>query len=373
MDAATLQRIDEVVSAGMERGDFPGAVITVGRHGRIVFQRAYGDRTLVPQREPMQLDTLFDIASLTKVVVTAPAVMQLVEAGRLRLSDRLGRLIPACDRDDRREITVRQLLAHESGMRSMFTVGTRHGIGSYADAIHLACLEPMTGIPGMQFRYSDLNYVLLGEIVHRAAGESIDAYGYRRILRPLGMRDTLFNPSAALRRERVAGEDVITGEVEDGVAIRMGGVSGHSGLYSTAADLALYCAMILNNGLWQGVRVLAPDSVHAMTRAVVHHARGSRGLGFDVATGYSGSRGDLFPCDSFGHTGYSGVSMWLDRRSDTFVIILTNRLHPDGRGDVRALRESVATIAAQALTDIQYARAENAPENPALRCRAGRG
>ncbi|MFO1434974.1 MAG: serine hydrolase domain-containing protein [Gammaproteobacteria bacterium] len=373
MDAASLQRIDGVVTAGIARGDFPGAVIAVGRHGRVVFQRAYGDRIRVPQRQPMQLDTLFDIASLTQVVLTAPAIMQLVEDRRLRLSDRLGQLIPECGQRDRRAITVRQLLAHESGLRANFTVETRHRIGSYDDAIGLACAEPMIGVPGMQFRYSDLNYVLLGEILRRATGELIDAYGYRHILQPLGMQDTLFNPSAALRRERIAGEDVVTGQVEDGVATRMGGISGHSGLYSTAADLAVYCAMILNDGEWQGVRVLSRDSVHAMTRAVVHHARGSRGLGFDVATGYSGSRGDLFPCDSFGHTGYSGVSIWLDHHSDTFVIVLTNRLHPNGRGDVRALRESVATIAAQSLTDIQYARAENAPENSALRCRAGRG
>jgi CubicO group peptidase (beta-lactamase class C family) len=221
-------------------------------------------------------------------------------------------------------------------------------------------------------RYSDLNYVLLGDILRRRAGMAIDEYAQRRILQPLGMHDTLFNPAADLRRDRIAGEDVVTGQVENGVATRMGGVSGHSGLYSTAADLAVFCVMILNEGIYQGVRVLSPTSVRWMTRPMVRHARGSRGLGFDVATGFSGSRGDLFPCDSFGHTGYSGVSIWLDRHSDSFVIILTNRLHPDGRGDVKWLREQVATIAAEALTDIRYQRAENAPLNPAHRCR-GRG
>lgn len=373
MDAAQLERIDRAVDGGIARGDFPGAVVVVGRHGRIAFQRAWGDRTRVPARTPMQTDTLFDIASLTKVVVTAPAIMQLREAGRLRLEDRLGDLIEACDDAGHRRITVRQLLAHESGLRGTFKPAVLRQIGSYEDGVRLACAEEMTGTPGGQLRYSDLNYVLLGDILRRRAGLSIDAYAEQHILGPLGMRDTLFNPSMPLRRDRIAGEDVVTGQVENGIATRMGGVSGHSGLYSTAADLAVFCAMILNDGAWNGVRILSPTAVRWMTRPMVRHARGSRGLGFDVATGYSGSRGELFPCDSFGHTGYSGVSMWLDRRSGTFVIILTNRLHPDGRGDVRWLREQVATIVAESLTDMHYQRAANAPLNPAHRCRNGRG
>lgn len=372
MDAAQLQRIDAAVEGGIARGDFPGAVVVVGRHGRIAFQRAYGDRTRLPARTPMRVDTLFDIASLTKVVITAPAIMQLKEAGRLKLDERLSSLIEACDDTAHRAITVRHLLAHESGLRGMYTPALLRQIGSYEDGVRLACEEQMTGVPGRQLRYSDLNYVLLGDILRRRAGMAIDEYAQRRILQPLGMHDTLFNPAADLRRDRIAGEDVVTGQVENGVATRMGGVSGHSGLYSTAADLAVFCVMILNEGIYQGVRVLSPTSVRWMTRPMVRHARGSRGLGFDVATGFSGSRGDLFPCDSFGHTGYSGVSIWLDRHSDSFVIILTNRLHPDGRGDVKWLREQVATIAAEALTDIRYQRAENAPLNPAHRCR-GRG
>lgn len=373
MDESQLERIDRAVEGGIARGDFPGAVVVVGRHGRIAFHRAYGDRTLVPSREPMQIDTIFDVASLTKVVVTAPAIMQLKEAGRLKLDERLGDLVEACDDRAHRRITVRQLLAHESGLRGMFTPALLRQIGSYEDGVRLACAEEMTGTPGGQLRYSDLNYVLLGEVLRRSAGMSIDEYAGRHLFAPLGMHDTLFNPSMALRRDRIAGEDVVTGQVENGVATRMGGVSGHSGLYSTAADLAVFCTMILNEGVLDGVRILSATSVRWMTRPMVRHARGSRGLGFDVATGYSGSRGELFPCDSFGHTGYSGVSMWLDRHSQTFVIILTNRLHPDGRGDVKWLREQVSTIAAESLTDIRYRRADNAPLNPAHRCRNGRG
>lgn len=372
MDPARLALIDDVVARGIRRGDYPGAVIVIGRHGRVAFQRAYGERTLVPGREPMRLNALFDIASLTKVVVTAPAIMQLNEAGRLSLDERLGDLIPVCNVADRRDIRVRQLLAHESGLRGVFTERLLRRIGSYHDGVAMACAETMSGRPGAQLRYSDLNYVLLGDIVRRVSGEELDQYAYRHILRPLGMQETYFNPPAALHA-RLAGEDVVTGQVENGVATRMGGVAGHSGLYSTAADLAVFSAMLLNGGVWQGVRILSEASVTRMTTAMVRHARGTRGYGFDIATGFSGSRGALFPCDSFGHTGYSGVSMWLDRRSDTFVIVLTNRLHPAGKGDVKLLREEVATIAAGSLQDVRYAKAADAPLKTAHRCRAGRG
>lgn len=372
MDPVRLALIDDVVARGLRRGDYPGAVVLIGRHGRVAYQRAYGDRLTVPRREAMRLDTVFDIASLTKVLVTAPAVMQLREAGRLSLEEGLGDLVPACRSRDRRDIRVRQLLAHESGLRGTFTGRLLRRIGSYQDGVAMACAEEMSGRPGAQLRYSDLNYILLGEIVRRTSGEDLDQYAYRHILRPLGMNETYYNPPAALHA-RLAGEDVVTGEVENGVATRMGGISGHSGLYSTAADLAVFSAMLLNGGAWQGVRILSQASVKQMTTAMVHHARGTRGYGFDVASGYSGSRGSLFPCNSYGHTGYSGVSMWLDPNSETFVIVLTNRLHPAGRGDVKLLREEVATIAAGALLDLHYTRTADAPLNAAHRCRGGRG
>jgi CubicO group peptidase (beta-lactamase class C family) len=369
MDGVWLNLIDGVVERGLRRGDYPGAVVLIGRHGKVVFERAYGDRLRVPQREPMTVNTMFDIASLTKVVATAPAILQLQEAGKLRLEAPLGELLPACNSAGRRHITVRQLLAHDSGLRAVFTEPLQRQIGSYDDGVRLACAEEAYAPPGMQVRYSDLNYILLGEIVRHVSGEPLDAYSYRHIIGPLGLHDTYFNPPRELL-PRIAGTDVVTGQAADGVATRMGGVAGHSGLYSTAGDLAIYCAMLLNGGQWQGVRILSPQSVRRMTTPAVHRSRGTRGLGFDIASGYSGSRGDLFPCDSFGHTGYSGVSMWLDRRSDAFVIILTNRLHPDGNGDVRALRAEVATIAAGALKDIKYERAPGTPLNPARRCRA---
>lgn len=369
MDETSLARIDEVVTEGIRARRFPGAVVLVGRHGQIAYFRAFGDRRVVPTREPMARDTLFDIASLTKAIATAPAIMQLSETGKLSLAARLGDLIPACASADRRGITVRQLLAHDSGLRAIFSSALQRQISGYGDAVGLACVESMASLPGVRFRYSDLNYILLGDIVRRASGEALDVYVHRHVLQPLGMHATFFNPPAAMVAHTAAG-DVRSGNAQDGVAVRMGGVSGHSGLYSTAADLARFCAMLLNDGEWNGTRIVSRESVRLMTTAVARHGRDTRGLGFDLATGFSGSRGDLYPCDSFGHTGYSGVSIWLDRRTDSFVIILTNRLHPDGRGDVRELRARVATLAAASIRDVRLeSRDTGKRTDRAMRCR----
>ncbi len=369
MDETSLARIDEVVTEGIRARRYPGAVVLVGRHGQIAYFRAFGDRRVIPTREPMARDTLFDIASLTKAIATAPAIMQLSETGKLSLTARLGDLIPACALADRRGITVRQLLAHDSGLRAIFSSALQRRISGYDDAVGLACVESMAFLPGVRFRYSDLNYILLGDIVRRASGEAFDVYVHRHILEPLGMHATFFNPPAAMAAHTAAG-DVRGGNAQDGIAVRMGGVSGHSGLYSTAADLARFSAMLLNDGEWNGTRIVSRESVRLMTTAVARHGRDTRGLGFDLATGFSGSRGDLYPCDSFGHTGYSGVSIWLDRRTDSFVIILTNRLHPDGRGDVRELRARVATLAATSIRDVRLeSRNTDKRTDPAMRCR----
>ncbi|MGQ0659082.1 MAG: serine hydrolase domain-containing protein [Chromatiales bacterium] len=369
MDGSHLERIDAAVEGGIRRGHYPGAVVLIGRHGKIAFFRTYGDRRVTPDRQPVTRDTLFDIASLTKVIATAPAIMQLAESGKLSLDARLGELVPACGSAERYRITVRQLLAHESGLRAVFTRALQSQIFSHDDGVRLACVEQVQARPGQRFRYSDLNYILLGDVVRRVSGESLGAYAYRNILRPLGMHETLFNPPPSLT-QRIAAGDMATGRVLDGIASRMGGVSGHSGLYSTAGDLAVFCAMLLRDGEWNGSRILSRQSVRLMTTAGVRHGRSTRGLGFDIATGYSGSRGDVFPCDSFGHTGYSGVSMWLDRRSDAFVITLTNRLHPNGGGDVRELRARVATLAAGAMQDVTFdVPVAEKRANPAKRCR----
>jgi len=352
MDANTLTEIAPLVEEGIRRGDYPGAVVLIGRGHQIVYFQAFGRREVRPKPEPMTRDTIFDLASLTKVVATAPAIMQLVENGRLTLEDKLSKWVPACDRADKRAITLHNLLAHDSGLRSGFEEPLLEKIHGYEDGIRLACDQKAFGPPGRQFRYSDLNYILLGEVVRVASGQPLDVYVRETLFQPLEMTDTSFRPPEALK-DRIAATDVMTGEVEDGVAYRMGGVAGHAGVYSTAADLALYCAMLLSGGADdRGVRVLSPLTVARMTTPATDHATGVRGLGFDIDTAYSGARGDLFPYGSYGHTGYSGTSIWLDPGSGVFVIILTNRLHPDGHGDVRDLRTRVATLAAAAIRDI---------------------
>jgi uncharacterized protein YbbC (DUF1343 family) len=352
MDAATLAGIAPLVEEGIHRGDYPGAAVLIGRRNQIVYQQAFGQRAVKPKPAPMTRDTIFDLASLTKVVATAPAIMQLVESGRLSLEDKISKWVPACDRADKRAITLRQLLAHDSGLRPGFEEPTLKQIHGYEDGVRLACEQKTFGPPGKQFRYSDLNYILLGEVVRIVSGQPLDVYAQQALFQPLDMTDTSFRPAAALQ-DRIAATDVMTGQVEDGAAWRMGGVAGHAGIYSTTDDLALYCAMLLAEGVDdRGVRVLSPLAVERMTTTATDHTNGLRGLGFDIDTAYSGPRGDLFPYGSYGHTGYSGTSIWLDPHSGVFVIILTNRLHPDGHGDVRELRMRVATVAAAAIRDV---------------------
>ena len=351
LDAQRLARIDAVMAAGIKAGDFPGAVVVIGRHGRIAFERAYGVRQTKPKPVPMTVDTVFDLASLTKIVATAPSIMQLVEDGRLRLDGHLGDLIPACDRKDKRDITVRQLLEHDSGLRPGFDRATLHRIHGYEDGVRLACRSKPFARPGKEFRYSDLNYLLLAEVVRRVSSQRLDDYVAARLFKPLGMNDTGFHPPASLM-PRIAPTDAGTGRVADGIARRMDGVSGNAGVFGSAGDLAIYCTMLLNGGQWNGVRVLSPLAVRRMTTPATTHPDGVRGLGFDIDTAYSGARGDLFPFGSFGHTGYTGTSIWLDPGTDTFVVILTSRLYPHGKGDVRDLRSEIASIAASAIVDI---------------------
>ena len=372
MSSEKLSEIDRVVTQEIAQGRLPGAVILVGRRGRIVWRRAYGARALVPRREPMTVDTIFDLASLTKVVATATSIMILVERGQVRLSDPLSRYIPEMRGGGRERITIEQLLTHRAGYAPDFDLGQRWT--GYDEAIRRLIEEPLRHPPGARFVYSDIGYIALGEVVRRVSGLPLDQFARRNIFAPLGMRDTMFRPATDLlpriaptetRRGQMSylgdrpdpdatdGERVLRGEVHDPTAHRMGGVAGHAGLFSTADDLAIYCQMILNGGQYEGQRILSPMSVAAMTRPRAVSAEGAaRGLGWDIATSFSANRGDLFPLGSFGHTGFTGTSIWIDPLSETFVIFLSNRVHPDGKGDVTALRGRVATIVAASITDL---------------------
>jgi uncharacterized protein YbbC (DUF1343 family)/CubicO group peptidase (beta-lactamase class C family) len=358
-----FSRIDDLVRDAVAAKQTPGAVVVAGQGDRVLYEKAFGSRALVPAEEPMTVDTVFDMASLTKVVATTTAVMTLIEDGRLRLNDPVAAHIPGFERYGKNAITIRHLLTHVSGLRPDVDL---HPWTGYDAAIELAKDEVPTAAPGEAFVYSDINFFLLGHIVTRITGESLDAYLKRVVFGPLGMKETGFNPPGSWApriapTERCAEQDAwpckrpeampLRGVVHDPTARRMGGIAGHAGLFSTARDLTRFVRMLLGNGQLDGVRVLSAASVKAMTSPQTPPGLTAvRGFGWDIDSQFSSNRGDLFPIGSFGHTGFTGTSIWVDPSSGSWVIFLSSRLHPDGTGDVTPLRGRVATVAAAAMS-----------------------
>jgi uncharacterized protein YbbC (DUF1343 family)/CubicO group peptidase (beta-lactamase class C family) len=365
-DVSRLATVDAVIEKAIADKQIPGAVLLVGRGSDILYQKAYGMRALTPHAEPMTLDTIFDMASLTKVVATTTSVMILVEEGRIRLNDRVATFIPDFGRYGKGDITIRHLLTHVSGLRPDLDLSD-DSWKSYDEAIRRACEEVPTSAPGERFVYSDINFFLLAEVVARVSGMPFDRFVQERIARPLGMADTMFNPHSSLR-PRIAPTELCTpygwpcegpnqvmlrGVVHDPTARRMQGVAGHAGLFSTAADLSRFCRMVLGGGALGSVRILSPLTVVKMSTPATPAGMASvRGLGWDIDTSYSSNRGELFPVGSFGHTGFTGTSLWLDPVTKTYVVLLSNRVHPDGKGDATPLRARVATIVASALRQL---------------------
>ncbi len=348
-----LARIDTVVQEAIGRGELPGAVVLVIRRGHVVFRKAYGDRSREPAVTPMTVDTVFDLASLTKPVATATSLFVLLERGRLNLSDPVARYRPSFAQNGKARITIEQLLLHTSGLiADNPEADYRDGKARALERIDQ--LAPVTP-PGSRFRYSDVNYIVLGELVGQLAGMPLDRFAQENIFRPLGMSETGFRPQGKLKEcaaptEQREGRWMI-GEVHDPRAYLLGGVAGHAGLFSTGDDLAVFCQMLLNRGTYHGRRVLSPLAVEKMTAP--HPVPGGlRALGWDVRTAFSSDRGELFPPgQGFGHTGFTGTSLWIDPPSETAVIFLSNRVHPHGKASINRLRGQVATIVASALND----------------------
>ena len=363
IDRARLDRIETLIEDAIRDGRLPGAVVVVGHAGEVVYEGVFGARVLDGPPEAMTLDTIFDLASLTKAVATTTSVMILVEEGRLRLGDRVVTHLPEFASDGKGRITIEHLLTHVSGLRPDLPLEERF---EGADtAIARAADEVPEAGPGERFIYSDINFFVLGEIVRRVTGQTLDRFAHDRVFAPLGMTDTGFIPAPSLT-PRIAptepcaplawpcggdGAVMLRGRVHDPTARRMGGVAGHAGLFSTAADLARFCRMLLGGGALDDVRILAPLTVARMTRvSTPPHLADRRALGWDIDSRFSSNRGDLFPVGSYGHTGFTGTSLWLDPTSDTFVVFLSSRLHPSGEGDVTALRGRVATVVASAVS-----------------------
>lgn len=354
-----LAPIAAVVEEAISKGKCPGAVVLVGHEGRVVYRKAFGHRAVVPEKLPMTVDTIFDLASLTKVIATTTAVMQLVEQGKIRLEDPVAEYWPEFKANGKEHITVRELLTHYSGLRP--DLDLKPEWSGYETALKMIIAEKPIAPPGTRFIYSDINFETLGELVRRVSGTPLDVYCAEHIFQPLGMKDTSFKPSASFR-PRIAptqyqhGEagKMLWGEVHDPTAYNMGGVAGHAGLFSTADDLSTFAQMLLNRGSLaaggRAARILSPLTVEKMTMpSTPPNKMALRGLGWDIDSPFATSRGELFPIGSFGHTGWTGASIWIDPTSATYVILLTNRVHPDGKGDVIALRAKIATLVAAAL------------------------
>jgi uncharacterized protein YbbC (DUF1343 family)/CubicO group peptidase (beta-lactamase class C family) len=345
--------LDAVVDQAVSDGLIPGAVLIVGHDGKILHRKAYGSRALVPEREPMTLDTIFDLASLTKVIATTSGAMKIFEDGKLRLSEKVTDYLPEFQ-GGKSDITIRDLMTHFSGFRPDFDI--LPPFSGYDAGIHRALIETPQNPPGVRFVYSDTNFILLGEIVHRKSGKMLDEFTQEEIFKPLGMVDTQFKPPASLSG-RIAPTEVdqatgvpFRGVVHDPRARLMGGVAGHAGLFSTAADLSRFAEMMLGMGTRDGVRIFSPLTVRKFTSPETPPDQPTlRGLGWDIDSSYSSNRGELFPIGSYGHTGFTGTSMWIDPSTNSYVILLTNFVHPKAGKSLTALRSRIATIAAAAI------------------------
>ena len=361
----TLREIDRTIEAAISQRRLPGAVFRV-EHGVDHYVRAYGNRALVPAVEAMTEDTIFDAASLTKVVATTPSIWILIERGKIGIDDEVSKYIPELTGDGKEQTTIRHLLTHTSGLRPGLPLSSSWS-GSEA-AIRLASEETPVNKPGLVFRYSDINFILLGELVKRVTGDSLDVFASREVFRPLRMVDSGFLPSPSLRSRiaptELAEGEILRGVVHDPTSRRMGGVAGHAGLFLTSSDLTRYIRMILNGGTLDGVRILRPETVAAMTSVQTPpNVSVRRGGGWDIDSSYSRPRGG-FPLGSFGHTGWTGNFVWIEPRSKTFYTFLSNRVHPDGKGSVLALHRTIGKLVPQLLPDIEWSRLASISERP---------
>lgn len=349
LDAAKLNQIDSEVEGSIEQQKLPGAVVAIGFRGQLVFLRAYGHRQLVPEAEKMTTDTVFDLASLTKPIVTACCLMKLVDRGDVDIEDPVSKHIPEFAINGKQAVTIKQLLLHTAGLIP------DNSLGDYAlsreqsirNVMELSFNYP----PGERFRYSDVGFIVLGRLIEIKSGKELASFAEETLFSPLAMTDTGFCPETA-RRLRAASTEQrdgqwLKGEVHDPRAFALGGVAGHAGLFSTATDLAVFSQMLLSGGEFNGQQILSSQSIDAMT-AANQVPSGIRGLGWDKQSAYSSNRGASMSEQAFGHGGFTGTGLWIDPELELYVIFLSNRVHPNGSGAVNPLIGRIGTIAADA-------------------------
>lgn len=356
MSAARLARIDHIVKRGITAGGFPGAAVVVGRRGAAVWEKGFGRLSWEKSSPPVVAGrTIYDLASLTKVVGTTTALMILYDEGRVHLDDPVSKFVPEFSGGDKDRVTVRMLLEHRSGLpagRDLWRIAH-----TPTEARQAVIQTPLVRAPGSDYEYSDLGADMLGFVVEAASGRHLDEFLADRVFAPLGMTDTYFRPAASLR-DRIAPTEVnpprgypLQGEVHDENAYALGGVAGHAGLFSTVADLGVFAQMMLNGGEYNGIRIVADSTVALFTR----RAPGTtRGLGWDTCE-RDGSCGSILSENAYGHTGFTGTSLWIDPDRDLFVVLLTNRVH-EARANrpakvIADVRADLSDAAALAITD----------------------
>ena len=343
--------IDDAVAVALKERRMPGCVVLIGRSDEIVYKKAYGNRQLKPRAEPMTIDTVFDLASLTKPIATATSVMLLIEKEKIVLDAPVSKYVEEFTGHGKENISVRQLLLHTSGLTP------DNHLRDYEDGPEKAweriCGLNLLAPPGERFRYSDVGFIVLGKLVERVSGKRLNEFSDENIFEPLGMHETGFLPPKDMRKHAAPTQQrngrQIRGEVHDPRAWRLGGVAGHAGLFSTAQDLAIYTQMLLNGGSIGDVQILKSETIRTM--ADVYDVKsGHRGLGWDKRSGYSANRGDGMSDSAFGHGGFTGTAIWIDPDLDLTVIFLSNRVHPDGKGSVNRLAGKIGTIAVEVVT-----------------------
>jgi CubicO group peptidase (beta-lactamase class C family) len=363
MDGQRLAFLDNLMAEALAKHDFPGAVILVTHQGKIVWRKAYGQSQLIPEPQPMKADLLFDLASMTKPIATATSIMILVEKGKIRLWDKVKTYIPefvpyiedkGIPGEDAR---IFHLLTHTSGLPPYTDpqeVEKKFGRPCSTELLvkYIAGLRKEYR-PGEKFVYSCLNYITLARIIQIVSGQDLSEFSQNNIFKPLGLNFTMFNPPDELKSRCVPTEVVngqlLKGVVHDPLARLQGGISGNAGLFSTADDLAVFAQMMLQKGEFKGVRILSPLSVERMTEIYPKVSFSGRGLGWDLDSDYATVKGDLFGCKSYGHSGYTGTSIWIDPETQTAVIFLTNRVHPDDKGEIISWRSKVSNVVAASI------------------------
>lgn len=360
IDSRPMDRADGLIAQAVARGEIPGAVLLVGRGDRVVYRRAYGDRAVEPRREAMTADTIFDLASLSKSIGCAPSVMLLAERGKIDLHEKVSKYLPGFGQKGKETITVEQLLLHWGGLVPDNAL-TDYDDGPSAAFKKIDALSPQWP-PGTHFAYSDVGYIVLGELVKAVDGRPLEQFAREELFEPLGMNQTAYHPPAdwSPRIAPTGQRDGkwMVGQVHDPRAWALGGAAGHAGLFATADDVARFCQMILRGGELDGRRVLKAETVRAMTiPRRLPDGTGCRGYGFDIDTAYSSCRGERFAAGStFGHTGFTGTMFWIDPANDCYFVLLTNAVHLGGKGKTVELRKGVATAVGEALLGIDPAK-----------------